>query len=135
MYDLIKQHLNAHGILQVWYPGSPDLLAGQAVLRSAFVSFPHVRCFTSIEGWGLHIVASMDPIDIKTPAQLVARMPDSAKKDLLEWSKSKNLTQDLATVLSREIVPELVLNPDPQIQITDDDPLNEYFLLRRLGWF
>jgi hypothetical protein len=25
------------------------------------------------------------------------------------------------------------LNLDPEIQITDDDPLNEYFLLRQLG--
>ncbi len=130
MYDLIKQHLNPHGIVQVWYPGDPDPVILQAAARSAVASFPYVRSFRSINGWGLHILASKDPIEQRTPAQLVAQMPDAAKKDLLEWSLSQNLSTDYGIVLSREINMDAILNPNPEIQIRDDDPLNEYFLLR-----
>jgi predicted membrane-bound spermidine synthase len=133
MYDLIKQHLNPHGIVQVWYPGGSDPVTAQAVLRSITESFPNVRCFVSINGWGLHIIASEDPIRIPSPAQLLARIPDSAKRDLLEWSESKDIVRDMNAVFSHETPVQDILSPDPAIQITDDDPINEYFLLRRHG--
>jgi spermidine synthase len=135
MYDLIKRHLNPHGIVQVWYPGGSDAITAQAILRSATVSFSNVRCFVSINGWGLHILASEDPIRIPSPAQLLARIPDNAKRDLLEWSDSKDIVRDMRTVFSHETAVQDILNPDPSIQITDDDPVNEYFLLRRQGRF
>jgi spermidine synthase len=135
MYTLLKEHLKPHGIVQVWYPGGPDPLVLQAIVRSATASFPHVRCFISIEGWGVHILASEDPIEVPTAAQLVARMPDRAKNDLLEWSQSGNLTTHVSAVLSREVAAKDILNTNSQAQITDDDPLNEYFLLRRHGLF
>jgi spermidine synthase len=131
MYDLIKEHLNPHGIVQVWYPGESDPIAVQAVIRSASESLRSVRGFVSINGWGLHILASQDPIQIPDPAQMLARMPESAKRDLLEWSTSHDLAKDLATVVSREVDLQKILNPDPTIKITDDDPMNEYFFLRR----
>ncbi|HUE36063.1 MAG TPA: hypothetical protein VMO20_01630 [Candidatus Acidoferrum sp.] len=135
MYVLLKQHLKPHGILQVWYPGARDRVTLQAVLRSAAVSFPHVCCFRSVEGWGLHILASMDPIEVQPPAQLVARMPASAKDDLLEWAPTNNLTAYMGTILSHEVSVQDILNPNSRAQITDDEPLNEYFLLRRTGLF
>jgi spermidine synthase len=133
-YDLIKQHLKPHGILQAWFPGGEKLTV-QAVVRSIDSSFPNVRCFASIEGWGIHILASMEPIEMRTPGQLAAHMPAGAKEDLLEWASSKNPTAYLAKVVSQEIPVHNILNPNPEIQITDDDPLNEYFLLRRAGLF
>jgi hypothetical protein len=77
----------------------------------------------------------MNPIEMPTPEQLVARMPAAAQKDLLEWAPPGNLAAYLDLVLSREIPINRVLNPNPEVRITDDDPLNEYFLLRRLGLF
>ena len=133
MYDLIKQHLKPGGIIQVWYPGGSDQIAAQAVVRSALESFRYVRGFVSIDGWGLHIIASQDPIQIPDVAQLLARMPESAKRDLLEWSTTHDAAKDLATVISREVDLQKIVNTDPTIQITDDDPMNEYFLLRRHG--
>ena len=135
MYDLIKRHLKPHGIIQIWYPGENDPITTQAIIRSATESFPNVRCFLSINGWGLHILASEDPIQIPPRAQLLARLPDSAKKDLLEWSKSNDIIQDMGKVFSHEVSVQDILNPDPADQITDDDPVNEYFLLRRHGHF
>ena len=133
-YELAKQHLKPNGILQAWFPGG-DQLTGQGFLHSLDNSFPYVRCFSSVEGWGVHVLASMEPIKMQTPEQLEIHMPVSAKKDLLEWNASKDLIAYLGLVFSREIPIKSLLNSDPKIQITDDDPLNEYFLLRRLGLF
>lgn len=135
MYDLMKQRLKPHGIVQVWYPGGSDVVTRQAIIRSATASFPYVRCFISINGWGLHIIASEDPIQIPSPSEILARMPAPAKADLLEWSQSKDIVRDMETVFSREVPLQDLLGPDPSIQITDDDPMNEYFLLRRHGHF
>jgi spermidine synthase/MFS family permease len=155
-YALAQQHLKPNGILQMWFPdGIPvkthirtdvtgdtmvwssgrKAVAAQAVIRSLQESFPYVRCFPSVERWGMHLLASMEPIEIPTPEQLAARMPAGAKNDLLEWDTSRGLPAYLGLVVSREIPIENVLNPDPKIQITDDNPLNEYFLLRQVGLF
>jgi predicted membrane-bound spermidine synthase len=133
-YGLAKQHLNPHGILQAWLPGGGRLTA-QAIVRSVYCSFPHVRCFGSADGWGIHLLASLDPIENISPKQLAARLPVGASNDLLEWSDSRDLPSYLDRVISREIPVETLLNPNPEIQITDDDPLNEYFLLRDAGLF
>jgi hypothetical protein len=53
----------------------------------------------------------------------------------LEWAPSGDLPAYLGLVVSQEIPIENILNPDPKIQITDDNPLNEYFLLRQVGLF
>jgi len=131
MYDLLRQHLKPHGIIQVWFPGSYDPLVTQAVVQSATSSFPYVRCFKSIGTWGLHILASEDPIVMRPAPQLAARLPNAAKNDLLEWSPRPDLAAYINGVLSREVFLKDILNTNVQAQITDDDPINEYFLLRR----
>jgi predicted membrane-bound spermidine synthase len=130
MCDLIRQHLKPHGIAQIWFPGGEPLI-GQAVVRSVYASFPHVRCFISVSGWGLHLLASEDPIEMRTAAQLASRLPDAAQKNLVEWWPSVNVTNYIGVVLARELQTTNLLNPHPGIDITDDRPLNEYFLLRR----
>jgi hypothetical protein len=79
------------------------------------------------------LLASSEPIEQLDANQLVAKMPESAKRDLLEWNNSQNAQTYIGKVVSREIVP-LPLNPNPKIHITDDQPFNEYFLLRQWGW-
>jgi spermidine synthase len=129
-YDLAKQHLNPGGILQAWIPGT-GFATIQAICRSAQVSFPHVRCFVSIEDWGIHLLASMEPIEPRTAEELAARLPANAKKDLLEWSSSPDLPDYINQVMSREVAIKDCLNPNPEIRIADDHPYNEYFLLRQ----
>jgi spermidine synthase len=131
-YELAKQHLKPGGILQMWFPGDDEVATGQAVIRSIHESFPYVRCFPSVAGWGVHMLASMQPIEQLDAAQLAARMPDSAKNDLVEWNASKDATAFLSKVLNSEYTVPSLLNPDAEIQVTDDEPFNEYFLLRRL---
>jgi predicted membrane-bound spermidine synthase len=134
MCELFKQHLKPHGIAQIWFPGGEPLI-GQAVLRSAYETFPYVRCFISVSGWGVHILASEDPIQMGTAAQLASRLPPAVQKNLVEWWPKVNVTNYMGVVLSREITVTNLLNPNPAIEITDDRPFNEYFLLRRNNLF
>ncbi len=131
-YALARQHLKPEGILQMWFPGG-EAVSQQAVARTVQESFPYVRCFPSVEQWGMHLLASSEPIRVPSPDQLMLQMPERAKKDLLEWSSSTNLPGYLALVVTQEILTQS--GPSPGAQITDDDPINEYFLLRRLGLF
>jgi hypothetical protein len=132
----VKTHMGTNGIgdTLIWF-SSRKAVAAQGLIRSLQESFPYVRCFSSVERSGVHLLASMDPIEMPTPEQLAARMPAGAKNDLLEWADSRDLPAYLGQVVSQEIPIENVLNPDPKIQITDDNPLNEYFLLRQMGLF
>jgi spermidine synthase len=127
-YEIAKQHLNPNGILQAWFPGGEPTTA-QAVFRSVCNSFPHVRCFPSLD-CGTHILASMEPIEGRTAEELAARLPPSAEADLVEWSTSRSSLADLQALLSAELSVDRLLSADRNIRITDDQPYNEYFLLR-----
>jgi len=101
------------------------------VLRSMVASFPYVRAFGSIEGWGTHLIGSMQPIPDLTPEQMVAAMPPAARADLVEWADTGDAAAYLGRVIGREVDVPRSLNPDPSVRVTDDRPFNEYFLLRR----
>jgi hypothetical protein len=133
-YRLAKEHLRPNGILQAWFPGG-NAKTGQAFLRSLRESFPQLRCFKSPGGSGMLVLASLDPIQRLTPSQVAMAMPNSAVDDLLEWSPSRDLPAYLGQILLKECPIEKALDPDPRIRITDDQPYNEYFLLRRWGLF
>jgi len=130
---LARHHLKPGGILQLWYPGTDDNPTAQAVVRSVQEAFPYVRCFPSVEGWGLHLLASSEPIEKQTAQGLAADMPADAKNDLLEWGHSIDPTGYLNLVVSHEIPIQNLLNRNPEIRLTDDRPFNEYFLLRQAG--
>jgi spermidine synthase len=131
-YELAKQHLKPNGILQSWFPGG-NWITAQAVARSLFEAFPHVLCFGGLHGWGAHFLASMDPIEPARVAELVTRMPPKAREDFMEWMNLKvypTLPDGIRLAASREFQIDPTLNPDLKIQITDDQPFNEYYLLR-----
>jgi predicted membrane-bound spermidine synthase len=132
-YASARQHLKPGGIIQMWYPGDPDVATDQAVLRSLTASFPYVRCLKSTEGWGYHLFGSMTPINFGSAEQLAARLPPAAVQDLLEWSPTNNAAAYLGLALAREFPADQALNPDPDLQVTDDHPFNEYYLLRTLA--
>jgi hypothetical protein len=133
-YGLAKQHLKPGGILQAWVPLSAGPTT-EAAARSVSEVFPYIRCFQSIERFGRHFLASMEPIAIPGAAELAARFPSSAATDLQEWSSAPGLKSYLDQMLSKEFPMKRVLNSDPEIRITDDKPFNEYFFLRQGGLF
>lgn len=129
-HEAVRRHLNPHGVFQTWFPvGETSIVL--AIAQSLSEVFPHVRAYRSIAGWGVHFIASMDPIDTAGAPELLERMPPAARADLAEWS-TQNPLADMHTVLSREIPFTRLLPPRRSIVITDDRPYNEYYLLRRM---
>ncbi|MES2790798.1 MAG: fused MFS/spermidine synthase [Planctomycetota bacterium] len=129
-YQLIKPRLAEGGILQQWYPGG-DFKTFQAILRSVLQEFPHVRVTRAFDGWGYHMLCSLHPLPDRTASELFARMPETARKDLVEWNSDRSGESFLEAVIASRVVATDVLSEDPTVIITDDRPYNEYYLLRR----
>ncbi len=130
-YAVLNRHLRPGGIVQVWLPGG-DVQTQAAVVRALLESFPHVRAFQSIEEWGTHFLVSQDPILAANVEELPQRLPPAAAQDLVEWEEDSSPAKLLAKVLSQEQPMEPFLKPAPHVPaITDDRPINEYFLLRQ----
>ena len=132
-YAIVKQHLQPGAIVQVWLPGSLEEATGSqsSVARALVESFPYVRAFQSIEGWGTHFLASMEPLPAIQGEPLPRQLPEAAARDLVEWAPNVTPYQLLQTVFSREERLSDFLKVAPQLPaIQDDRPVNEYFLLR-----
>jgi spermidine synthase len=134
-YELVKRRLNPDGIVHHWF-GSFDKLVLNAVARSLRDAFTHVRVFQAYGGWGYHFIASREPIAIPPADEFVARFPDADRNDLVEWNRGMNRDAKAfaAHLLEKEVEVEPLLHSDPKVRITDDRPLNEYYLLRRGIW-
>lgn len=132
-YSAAKKRLRPDGILQQWYPGG-DRATTAAIARALDESFPYVRAFISIEGWGIHYLASRQPIPDRSAADLAERMPASAAADLVEWGPFPTAEQQFAAVLKREVsIGRLIAMDGNAPAMQDDRPVNEYYLLRSVG--
>jgi spermidine synthase len=132
-YDVVKAHLAPGGILQQWFPGGEENIQ-YAVARSIQESFPYVVAFKSIEDWGYHLLASTSPIRDITPAEFLARLPELAKRDLMEWNSNISIERMAQNILSRRTdIANLLPVGGKTMVVTDDLPYNEYFILRRNG--
>ena len=133
-YSAAQKRLRPDGILQQWFPGG-DVVTTVAVARALQESFPYVRAFVGIEGWGIHFLASRRPIPNRSGTDLAKHMPASAAADLVEWGPFPTAEQQFAAVLKREIPLNRVIALDEDAPAMQDDrPLNEYYLLRNNGW-
>jgi spermidine synthase len=129
-YAVAKQRLEPGGILQQWLPEADDPTQA-AVARAIKNSFPYVRVFRGIEGWGWHFLASERPIPVRTAAELVARMPPGAVSDMMEWGPAPSPEEQVNLLLSHQSSTDAVIALSPATAtLTDDRPINEYFLLR-----
>jgi len=133
-YAAAKLRLAPGGILQQWLPeGDKAILA--AVAKALGESFPHVRVFRSVEGWGYHFLASQTALPAQTAAALAARMPERAVADLVEWGPHATAEEQLASVLRQEVSLDALVGLSPNTPaLSDDRPINEYYLLRRWRW-
>lgn len=134
-YEQARAHLERRGVMQQWFPVARRTTF-EAGLRSVQRVFPHVRVFLGVEGWGAHVLASMEPIPVLSVDQAVANLPPAAKADLVEWvpkGQADPVRSTLAAVLGSEVrlTPRGANSDAPEI--TDDRPLNEYDWLRRHG--
>jgi spermidine synthase len=129
-YAIIKPHLRAGGIVQVWCPGGDDATMA-AITKSLRNSFPYVRAYDSIEGWGTHFLASMTPLAASTAKELARRLPPGAAADLVEWNPESTPEEMFEEVVGDEEHLKDFIAADPSVPpLTDNRPINEYFLLR-----
>jgi spermidine synthase len=132
-YAIIRRRLRPGGILQQWLPGG-DPVVRASVARALKESFPYVRVFHSVEGWGYHFLASESPLPNPTAAELALRLPDKAATDFLEWGPESTPEGQFADVLKREIsLDDLIRQAPTASALRDDRPVNEYYLTRRRG--
>ena len=132
-YAIIRRRLRPGGILQQWLPGG-DPVVRASVARALKESFPYVRVFHSVEGWGYHFLASESPLPNPTAAELAQRLPAKAATDFLEWGPESTPEGQFADVLKREIsLDDLIQQAPSASALRDDRPVNEYYLTRRRG--
>lgn len=134
-YEVVKKHLRKGGILQTWYPAAQaDEATGTSVAKALRGSFHFVRAFASFNNYGLHFLASMEPFPFTSSSILASRLPLSAASDFIEWGPETTPQRQFEIVLSREVPIQKLLDLRPRVPtLRDDEPINEYFLLRR--WF
>jgi spermidine synthase len=135
-YALARQRLRRGGILQQWLPGSADVATQASVARAVRESFPYVRSFIAHDRglWGIHFLASQQPIPSRSAPELASRMPATAAADLVEWGPYASAEQQFRALLENEIPIERIISQAPdEPALQDDRPVNEYYLLRRFG--
>jgi hypothetical protein len=130
-YAIAKPRLNPGGILQQWLPEG-DAAIFASVARALQESFPFVRVFRSVEGWGCHFLASESAIPPVSAAALAARMPERAAFDLVEWGPASDPVAQFDLVIHRELSLDKLIRQAPEVPaLQDDRPVNEYYLIRR----
>lgn len=133
-YEAARRRMSPDGILQQWIPWG-DPFAVSSFMKAALASFPYVRTFRGIEGWGVHIVASARPIPSMSADALAAHLSPKATADLLEWGPFSTAAAQFAGLLKNEVRPESYVAPAPGAPVlVDDRPINEYFFVRRRFW-
>jgi spermidine synthase len=131
-HRIVSSRLTDDGILQQWFPGGESTILA-AIIRSVTNVFPHVRVFPSNHGGGVHILASNRPLPKPTVAEFLARMPEAAQRDMMEWYEGKLSKEEVVEyLLTREVDPATLVLPNKRVSITDNYPFNEYFAIRRL---
>jgi predicted membrane-bound spermidine synthase len=133
-YKLVIDRMSPEGIFQQWNPGGEPAIQ-LAVARTVALSFPHVRAFKSMEGWGVHYLASLKPIPALSAEDAAGRLPAKAASDLVEWGPTSSAATQFALVLERELDLAPVLQRADLPTIEDDRPFNEYYVLRRWRGF
>jgi spermidine synthase len=135
-YTIIRRRLRPGGILQQWLPGAGgDAMVHAAVARALRESFPYVRVFHSVEGWGYHFLATDHPLPKLTGAELTQRLPAKAAADLVEWGPQRTPESQFNDLLGRELSTDEMIGEAPNAPaLQDDRPVNEYYAIRRRAY-
>jgi spermidine synthase len=129
-YAAVRPALAPGGIIQAWIPDGDEVTMA-AFVRAILESFPHVRAFGSVEGWGLHLLASDAPLAASSSESLASRLPEGAAQDLVEWGPAATPEEQFAKILAREVDPGSFVRRAPGVAaLRDDHPVNEYFVVR-----
>jgi predicted membrane-bound spermidine synthase len=130
-YEVARKRLRPGGILHQWLPEEEPLVTAAAT-RAIADAFPHVRAFR-LEGSGILLMASAQPLPARQASELARRLPPRAAADLVEWGPATTPEEQFGAILAGEIPLESLIAQAPGAQaLRDDRPVNEYFFLRRV---
>ncbi len=129
-YAVVRQRLRPGGILQQWLPaGDRETMSAMALALRR--SFPFVRVFGSLEGWGFHFLGSDRPLPNRTASELAQRLSPQAAADFVEWGPQTSAEKQFSILLRREVSINLLISLAPGAPaLSDERPVNEYFALR-----
>jgi spermidine synthase len=135
-YEAGRDHLNPGGIMMQWTPHGTDNGEFERHLRTFASVFPEVLVLRGPGGYGNFFLGSEAPIDLtdENIREVLAR--PGVVEDISSAFDSPESTEEGWA----RLIPELLTVPSDRIAstagpgplITDDRPLPEYFLLRRL---
>ena len=136
-YQAAKKRLSADGVMVQWVPYGQTLDEFLAHVRTFEDVFPNVRVIAGAGGYGFYMIGSDGSVDLD-PALMAAALerpglledinsaPDSKGRSVDDWVQTLQGNTWAAGDQLRAAVGDGPL-------ITDDRPLPEYFLLRRLA--
>jgi hypothetical protein len=135
-YEAGRDHLNRGGIMMQWTPHGTDRGEFERHLRTFAAVFPEVLVLRGPGGYGNFFLGSESPIELTDEAirgvlerpgvlEDISSAYDSPQATLAGWAA---FLPTLVTVPSDQVG----WRAGPGPLITDDRPLPEYFLLRRL---
>ena len=136
-YQAAKKRLTPEGVMVQWVPFGQTQDEFLAHVRSFLAAFPNVNVIAGPGGNGFNLIGSDGPVDLDPPAMeaVLARpgiledlneAPDSQGRSASAWA---SVLQDLTWASNDEL--RAIVGDGPLI--TDDRPLPEYFILRRLA--
>ena len=136
-YRAAKARLSQGGVMMQWVPYGQTMDEFLAHVRTFMSVFPNVRVIAGAGGYGFYMIGSDGSVDfdaadmaavLRRPGVLedVNGAPDSGNRTVDEWVATiQSLTWASGDPLRKAV------GDGPLI--TDDHPLPEYFLIRRLG--
>jgi hypothetical protein len=135
-YAVSKGRLNPEGVMVQWVPYGQTLDEFLAHARSFLAVFPNVRIIAGPGGFGYYMIGSDGSVDLTSDAvratlgrpgvlEDVNSAPDAHNRSAEDWAQ---VLADLTWAAGDELRSTVGDGP----LITDDRPLPEYFILRRL---
>ena len=135
-YEAAKARLTPDGVMMQWIPYGQTVDEFLAHVRSLLAVFPNVNVIAGPGGYGFYMIASDGAVDI-TPERIRAVLeepgvledvndaPDSQDRSVDQWVQTFSGLGWASGDILRAAVGDGPL-------ITDDRPLPEYFIIRRL---
>ena len=135
-YQASKARLTPGGVMMQWVPYGQTLAEFLAHVRTFLAVFPNVRVIAGAGGYGLYMIGSDGSVDLDPAAMKAVLERPGVLDDVNGAPDSRNRTVD-AWVSTLE---GLTWASGDQLRaavgdgplITDDRPLPEYFLIRRV---
>jgi predicted membrane-bound spermidine synthase len=135
-YQAGHAHLNPGGIMMQWTPYGSTRDEFRAHLRTFHAVFPHVMVASGPGGFGFYFLGSDQPLAFNDAATREILSRPGVLEDISSAFDSRETTIDGWAAK----IPALVGMTDDEVSaftgdgplITDDRPLPEYFLLRRM---